>query len=438
MNPSISLDYPRSPMTPEIAAAVTLPRVMKVRHTFTTPEVTDIAAAVKAELDRVGLAGRFGPGAKVAITCGSRGISSIPQVAAAIVAEVRRLGGEPFIVPSMGSHGGATAEGQTTILKEIGVTEEAVGAPVRATMEVVELGKLERGMPVYMDKYAAEADAIILLNRIKTHSPWGHIGSGLMKVCAIGLGKQVGCNTIHAWTVGTNQVYYTIQECYELARKVKPIVLGVGILDNAYARPARIVALTPEEMPELEPGLRREAAQLVAKLPWQELDVLVLDEMGKNTSPGGVDPLVVGRPKTDPAGNPIPNMPNIKKVVVLSLTPQSHGNSIGLGNADVTTRRLASQIDFYAMYMNSISACAVEGVRVPMVMPSDKEAIQIAALSCGMQARQNLRLVRSRSTLKITDLYISEALVPTLKELAQVEQMGELEPLAFDDNGNLF
>ena len=436
MEPAVHLDYPRSPVTPEIAA-LPLPRVMKVRHNFQVPEVDDVPAAVKRELDRVGLAGRFAPGAKVAITCGSRGISSLPQVAAAIVAEVRRLGGEPFIVPSMGSHGGATAEGQKTILREIGVTEEAVGAPIRATMDVVELGKLARGMPVYMDKYAAEADAIILLNRIKTHSPWGHIGSGLMKVSTIGLGKQIGCNSIHEWTVGTAQLYHTIVEAYQLVRQRKPIILGVGILDNAYARPARIVALNPEELPEVEPGLRREAAKLVARLPFAALDVLVLDEMGKNTSPGGVDPLVIGRPKLDPDGVPIPGLPNYKRVVVLDVTPQSHGNAIGLGNVDVTTRRLASKIDWYAMYMNSISACAVDGVRLPMVLPSDKEAIQIAALTCGVEARRNLKLVRARSTLKVSEFYVSEALVLALADLPQVEPLSDLAPLAFDEQGNL-
>lgn len=436
MNPIENLHSSRSPVTAELAAQP-LPRMLKARQRFRGPEVADVAAAVRQELDRVNLGGRFAPGAKVAITCGSRGISSIAAVAAAIVAEVRRHGGEPFVVPSMGSHGGATAEGQVGILAEIGVTEEAVGAPIRATMEVVELGRLPRGMPVYMDKHAAAADAIILLNRIKPHSPWGHIGSGLMKVSTIGLGKQIGCNTIHAWTIGTAQLYHTIVEAYQFVRQRKPIILGVGIIDNAYARPARIVALTPDEIPALEPGLRREADALVARFPFPEIDVLVLDEMGKNTSPGGVDPLVVGRPKVDPDGNPIAGQPQIKRVVVLSLTAQSHGNAIGLGNVDVITRRLASQIDFYSTYMNAMSACNVDAVRLPMALSSDREAIQMAALSCGLAARERLRLVRARNTLQIDEFYLSEALVPQLADLPQVELLGEPEPLPFDAEGNL-
>lgn len=437
MNSIVTIDYPHSPVTPEIAA-LRLPRVMKARQCFVGPELCDIPAAVRGEMERVNLAARFNPGARVAITVGSRGISSIPQVAAAIAAEVRRCGGDPFIVPSMGSHGGATAEGQKTILAEIGVTEDTVGAPIKAAMDVVELGKLSRGMPVYIDKYAYEADAIILLNRIKPHSPWGHIGSGLMKVATIGLGKQIGCNTIHAWAVGTAQLYHMIVEAYQLVRQRARIILGVGIIDNAYARPARIVALTPEELPEKEPGLRREADKLVARLPFRELDVLVLDEMGKNTSPAGIDPLVVGRPKTDPEGKPIEGQPKIQRVVVLDLTPQSHGNAIGLGNVDVTTRRLASKIDFYAMYMNAVSACNVEPARLPMVLPNDREAVQVAALSCGIRACNSLRLVRARNTLRLGEFYLSEALVPELKKLPNVEPLGELEPLAFEESGNLF
>ncbi len=436
MNPIVALDYPRSPVTREVAA-LPLPRVMKARQRFLGPEVADVAAAVHAECERVGLAGRFAPGAKVAITCGSRGISSIARVAAAVAAAVRRQGGEPFIVPAMGSHGGATAEGQLGILAELGVTEEAVGAPIRPTMEVVEVGRLPRGMPVYMDKFAAAADAIILLNRIKPHSPWGHIGSGLMKICTIGLGKQIGCNTIHSWTTGTAQLYHTIVEAYDLVRQRKPIILGIGIIDNAYARPAKIVALTPAELPEKEPALRREADQLVARLPFPTLDVLVLDEMGKNTSPGGVDPLVIGRPKLDPEGNPIAGQPQIKRVVVLDLTPQSHGNAIGMGNVDVITRRLASKIDFYATYMNAISACNLDPARLPMALPSDREAIQVAALASGVEARGGLRLVRARSTLKIDEFYLSEALVPELAGLPNVEPLGELAPLPFDEQGNL-
>ena len=436
MDPAVCLDYSHSPVTPEIAA-LPLPRMMKARQRFVGPEVADVAATVRSELARMNLAGRVQPGARVAITVGSRGIAAIPQAAAAIVAEIRGCGGDPFIVPAMGSHGSATAEGQKTILADIGVTEERVGAPIRASMDVVELGRLPSGMPVYMDKYAREADAVILLNRIRPHNPWGHIGSGLMKIATIGLGKQIGCNTIHAWCVGTAQLYHTIVEAYRLVCNHVPITLGVGILDNASARPGRIVALTAEELPDKEPGLRQEADAMVPRLPFPEIDVLVLNQMGKNTSPAGLDPLVIGRPTVDPEGHPIEGQPRIGRVVVLDLTQPSHGNAVGVGQADVITRRLASKIDFYAMYMNGISGCRLDLVRLPLVLPTDREAIQVAALACGIRARGTLRLVRAESTLKIGEFSLSEALVPDLKNLPHVEPLGALEPMAFDASGNI-
>ncbi|MDA8216773.1 MAG: lactate racemase domain-containing protein [Dehalococcoidales bacterium] len=438
MDPVVTLDYPRSPITPEIAA-IELPRVMKVRQRIETPEIKDVPEAVKRELERVNLAERIKPGMRVCITVGSRGISSVAEVAATIAAEVKRLGGEPFIVPAMGSHGGATAEGQKGALAKLGVTEEKVGCPIKATMEVVELGKLPRGMPVYMDKYAAtEADGIILLNRIKPHSPWGHIGSGPIKISAIGLGKQKGCNTIHSWTIGTTTLYHTLIEVYNFIRERKNILMGFAIMDNAFARPGKFVGMRPEELPEMEPVLRREEDKVVARLPFYPLDVLVVDEMGKNRSPAGIDPLVTGRPGLDQAGNPVPGQVKIKSVVVLDITKESYGNAVGIGNVDVTTRRLASKIDFYAMYMNAVSACQTWGARLPMVLPSDKEAIQMAVLSCGMESRANLRLIRAKNTLQIGEVYVSEALAKEVPNMANLEQLSDLEPMKFDENGNLF
>ena len=304
MGINLSLGYAKSPAIGEVSR-IALPRVMLARQRFPGAEIVDVGGTVRDELRRLGLRERIKPGARVAITVGSRGISSIAQAAAAVVAEVRECGGDPFIVPAMGSHGGASAEGQLSVLRDLGVTEETVKAPIRASMEVVEIGRLPRGMPVYVDKHAHGADAIILLNRIKPHSPWGHIGSGLMKVSTIGLGKQTGCNTIHSWTVGSAQLYHTIVETFEFIRQRLPVIAAVGIVDNAYGRPTKIVALDPAQMPEVEPGLRREADRNVGVCHFREIDVLVLDEMGKNTSPGGVDSLVIGRPNVDPDGNPI-------------------------------------------------------------------------------------------------------------------------------------
>ncbi|MHB1133187.1 MAG: nickel pincer cofactor-dependent isomerase, group 22 [Chloroflexota bacterium] len=436
MNTAPHVTFDSSPVTAQMATTP-LPRLLRVRQRFAGPQVDDVPVAVRAELARAGLAERIRPGQRVAIAIGSRGISSIAQVAKTIIDEVRRLGAEPFVVPAMGSHGGGTAEGQQSILEAIGVSEATVGAPILASMDVVRIGTLPRGMPVYADKHACGADAIILLNRIKPHSPWGHIGSGLMKIATIGLGKQTGCNTIHTWTIGTDKLYHTIIETFEVVRQRLPIVLGVGIIDNAYARPARILALAPEELPELEPGLRREADTYVPRVPFDHLHVLVVEEIGKNTSPGGLDPLVVGRPLHDLGGNPIAGQPRIQSLVALDLTEQSHGNAVGIGLCDVTTTRLANKINFYDMYLNSLSACRTDNVRLPMALPSDREAIQVAALSCGLEARRQLRLVRVKSTLRLEEFYVSEALLPELHDKANVEPLGELEEWAFDERGNL-
>lgn len=433
---SVTLGYPSTPVTPQIAS-MPLPRMMKVRQRFPADEVDDVAGAVRQEIARVGLPERIRPGARVAITVGSRGISSIPILAKTVVDEVRRCGGQPFIVPAMGSHGGGTAEGNVSILRDIGVTEETVGAPILATMEVVELARLPRGLPIYMDKYAHGADAIILLNRIKPKCAWAHIGSGLVKISTIGLGKQRGCNTFHSWTVGTNQLYHTLIEAYGIIREKAPIVLGLAVIDNAYARPAKIVALRPEEIPELEPGLLREAARLVARLPFDPLDVLILDCMGKNISPGGPDPLVVGRPHEDPAGNPVPNQPQIDKICVLDLTPQSHGNAVGMGYVDVATMRFASKVNLYDTYMNSISAAGTSGAHLPMLLPNDREAIQVAMLSAGATDPTKVRLIRAHSTLHLEELSVSEALASRMAGRPDLEPAGELAPLAFDEDGNL-
>jgi len=433
---SIAL-YPRSPVSKELAA-LALPRVMKVRQKFEAPEISDVPAAVEAELERVRLRDKIRPGASVAITAGSRGISSLPVAARTVAAFVRRAGGAPFIVPAMGSHGGSSAEGQVAILRELGVTEDSVGAPIRAGMEVAELGKLPSGMPVYMDRYAASADGIILVNRIKPHMPLGHIGSGLIKMAIIGLGKQIGCSTVHAWIVGTPNLYRTLAEAFELARQQAPIILGVGIIDNPHARPGRIIALPPEELKDVEPELLKQANAWVARVPFDPLHVMVIDRMGKNLSPAGIDNFVIGRPQVGPHGVPCPGQPNVHRIALLSITPESHGNAVGLGMADLVSKRFFDDLNFYDIYMNAISGGDIDEARMPLVLPCDREVIQAAIITSGAVLPERARLVRVDSTLHLEEFYISEALVPELPRKLNVESLGPLTPMGFDEHGNLF
>jgi hypothetical protein len=411
------------------------PLMIKVRQSFESPAIHNVAETVRAELRRVGLAGKIKPGDRVAIAVGSRGIACIPVAVATIVSEVKLLGGNPFIVPAMGSHGMATALGQKQMLEGLGVNEHDMGASIEASMEVVQIGELPSGMPAYMGKDAYGADAIIVINRIKPHNVFGdRIGSGLMKIIAIGLGKQKGCNTIHrhTWSNPTGP-YDVIEQVARMAIERSPVVLGIAILDNAYAQPARIVALNAREIPEIEPRLFQEAKGLMASLPTNELDVLIVERMGKNISPRGLDPFVIG----DRIYGDKNAKPHIKRVVVLDLTDESHGNAGGVGAADIISRRLFQKIDLKAMYMNSISGFRLQTSKIPVIQDTDRDAVEVALNTIGMVAPLEARIIRIQSTLNMEEIYVSETLVEEVARNPRVRVVGEPQPLNFDEKGNL-
>ncbi|MBI4536814.1 MAG: DUF2088 domain-containing protein [candidate division NC10 bacterium] len=411
------------------------PSMVRIRQTFETPAIPDVAERVRAELRRVGLPRKVKPGSRVAIAVGSRGIACIPAVAATLVSELKALGAKPFIVPAMGSHGAATAPGQKEVLEGLGVTEEAMGAPIQATMEVAQIGELESGMPVYMDRNAHGADAIIVANRIKPHSvSCQRIGSGVMKIIAIGLGKQKGCSTIHRYTWGFPEgPYDVIEQVARMAIERSPLILGIAVLDNAYARPARIVALEAREIPEIEPRLFREAMSLMASLPTDELDVLIVERMGKNISPAGLDPFVIG----DRLYGDKKDKPRIKRVAVLDLTEESHGNAVGVGAADIISLRLFTKIDRKAMYMNSISGSRLENSKIPVIQDTDREAVEVALKTIGTVEPQDARVIRIRSTLELDEMYVSRSLAEEVARNPRVRVAGEPQQLSFDEAGNL-
>lgn len=412
------------------------PLMVRIRQQFDTSAILDdVPEVVRRELQRVGLNSKVKAGARVAIAVPSRGIRCMSSVVATVVAELKRFDARPFIVPAMGSHGASTAEGQKRVLESLGIRETTMGAPIRATMEVAEIGRLQTGMPVYMDRYASEADGIIAINRVKPHGVRArHIGSGVMKIIAIGLGKRTGCNTIHTHAF-ENPVgpYDVIEQVARMAIERTPILLGIGIVENAFAQPSQITVMEPREIPEVERRLFQEAMRLMPRLPTDEIDVLIIEQMGKDVAHSGIDPFVVGdRLYGDPECKP-----RVKRMVVLDLTPASEGNASGVGEADLITQRLLDKIDREATYINNIASSRLARVKIPMTLPTDREAIEVALATIGPISSTEARVVRIKNTLEIDELFVSQNLMGELSRNPLIQIVSLPEPLRFDESGIL-
>ncbi|QYJ16026.1 hypothetical protein Rxycam_01856 [Rubrobacter xylanophilus DSM 9941] len=410
------------------------PKVARIRQSFPRPRVGDVEAAVREECRRPEIRSRLRPGMRVAITAGSRGISDIPAILRALVRVVREAGASPFVVPAMGSHGGATAEGQVEVLRSLGVTEEAVGAPVRSSMETVEIGRTPSGVPVYMDRLASEADGVILVGRIKPHTDFhAEIESGLLKMAAIGLGKHRGALTLHA--LGVEGIRDHMVEAGRLVFGSGKVLFGVGLVENAYEETAILEAVPPEEILPRERRLLEEARRLAPALPVEEMDVLFVDELGKNYSGTGMDTNVIGRFRIP--GVEEPKSPRAKYVIVSDLSEASHGNALGVGLADFTTRRLFEKIDFRATNENVLTSTFVERGKIPMVMGSDREALE-SAMRCNWGVPpEETRFVRIPNTLHLRELYLSENLLDEALASGRVEVVEGPRDMDFDEDGYL-
>jgi hypothetical protein len=416
---------------------VPLPHFRRLRQRFPRPVVSDIPAAVAHAMDSQGGAAKLGDGRRVVITAGSRGIARIPEVLSAVVAQVRRYGGSPVLVPAMGSHGRATAEGQRELLAELGITPESVGAPIEATMEVVHLGDLPNGMPVYMDRIAAAADAILVVNRVKPHTDFrGTWESGLGKMIAIGLGKRKGADTVHRY--GPDGLRDLLPQMARMAVEKKPIAMGVAIVENAYDEVADIVGVPPSGIagPE-EAALLVRARDLMASLPFEEIDVLIVDEMGKNITGAGMDPNILGRMKV--FGTPDMPKPRIRVVTVHDITKESHGNATGIGLADVTTRRLVDKVDFEATYINGLTSGlgAIYRICLPVVAPDDRAAVLTALRVCGRHDPAGARVVRIKNTLKLEEIDVSEGLWAEAGAVERLSPVSDPFELRFDERGQM-
>lgn len=296
----------------------------------------------------------------------------------------------------MGSHGGATAEGQAEVLEQLGVTEQSVGAPIHSSMDVVEVGRLPKGLPVYTDKLAYQADKIIVINRIKPHTAFsGPIESGLMKMITIGLVKHKGADAAHAY--GFKYMAEHVPEMARIALSKLPIVFGLATIENAYDRPAKIVAIPAEQLEHIEPQLLLEAKCFMPKLLFDPIDVLIVDEIGKDISGSGMDPNITGRFNTPYVKS---TAPAISRIVILGLTDKTQGNALGIGPADVITRKLFDEINWEKGYMNAFTSTVLTPVKVPMFLPTEKMAVQAAIKTCNVPDLNQVRMVRIKNTLE--------------------------------------
>lgn len=410
-----------------------IPHMIPVKQNFPRPRVDDVPARVRELIEREEIKSSIKPGMDIAITCGSRGIANIKHIIHGICAFVLERGAKPFIVPAMGSHGGATAEGQREIIESYGVTEEFCGAPIRSCMDVKKIGKTEDGRDVFIDKNASEADGIIVVGRIKPHTDFrGLYESGMMKMMVIGLGKQRGAETFHE--EGPEHMAKNLPLYGKAILKYAPILFGIAILENAYDETAKIEVMLADEFVDKEPGLLLEARELMAKSYIQDVDLLIVDRIGKDISGDGMDPNITGR-----FCNPyVTGGMNAKKIAILDLTDETHGQMVGLGYGDVTTRRCLDRCDFDASYPNALTTTTFIPFRVPMVLESDKDAIGACLKYCGNNDKQNPRVMRIRDTLHMGYLWVSDALLDEVKSNPNIEILGQPEPLPFNEEGNLW
>ncbi len=411
---------------------VAIPHMAPVRYDMATPPpIDDIAAAVNAAVRAAGGDTAIRSGQRIAVGVGSRGIGRLPEIVAALVAALRARGAEPFIVPAMGSHGGATAAGQREVLEHLGVTEQSVGAPIVSGMETVEIGRADDGTPVRIDRNALDADGIVFVARIKPHTAFrGRYESGLAKMVAIGLGKQAGAALTHARGFGHMAAMVPAMAAVALAHA--PIRFAIGVIENAHDQPYKIVGVPAGRILADEPALLDEARRAMPRIPFDQLDVLVIDEIGKNISGDGADPNITGRyPTPDASGGPI-----VTKQVVLDLTEATGGNANGLGAADFTTVRAARKMNLGATYPNALTSTVARPVALPMILPSDRLAFAAALLTCNAVGREP-RLLRIKNTLSLSELSVSTALLDDVTTNSALRVMGEPTPVAFDAGGNL-
>ena len=412
------------------------PHMIRVRQTLNDATLESVSEEIDTQLANLKLKTSIKPGQTAAVACSSRGIANYGAIVKAVISYLKQLKLEPFIIPAMGSHGAATAAGQNRVLEHLGIVEESVGAPIRSSLEVVRIGETEDHLAVYLDKLASEADHIVLINRIKKHTEFEHeFESGLLKLMAIGLGKQEGAAAYHEamLTFGYPRVILTV------ARKVMQaahVLFGVGVVENGYGQTAQIGICRSDDIREMEKRLFKNAKQFAPALPFDEADIIIIDEMGKDISGTGFDTKVVGR-----IGLPLvtaePESPRIKRIVVCNLTEGSEGNAVGVGIVDIITRRLLDKIDMDALNINSITGVCPEMGKIPLTMENDREAVEIAIKCVGLIPKDKLKIMRIKNTALLSEVDVSEAYEEELAMRTDLDVIIPKGPMVFNQSGNL-
>ncbi|WP_342045819.1 lactate racemase domain-containing protein [Bacillus sp. OTU530] len=417
----------------DLLRGIPVPKMATVKVKFDDTKIDKLEQALLDKLQQEHIQKKIQPGMEIAIAVGSRGLDRLVEITAATVRFLQELGAKPFIVPSMGSHGGATAEGQREVLAHLGVTEESVNCEIRSSMEVVKIGELPNGLPVYVDQFAFKADGIVVINRVKPHTAFrGPVESGIMKMISIGLGKQKGAEACHQ--LGFK---YMAENVPAMAKKIiekTPILFGVATIENAFDKVARIEVLAVEEIEEKEVELQKLAKQLLPKLYFEQLDVLVIDQIGKNISGDGMDPNITGRYPTPYAQGG----PDVNKMAVLDLTHETEGNANGVGTADFTTQRLVDKMDLEFTYANGLTSTVCAPTKIATTLANDKEAIQASIKTCNILDFTKVKMVRIKNTLEISEIEVSEALLEDVVNHPYMELISDLYELPFNEKGNLF
>jgi len=416
----------------KLTSSVQIPDLYHVSRAFKNDSIADVDAAVRAALDACGLAARLPQGGNIAVGVGSRGIGRIPEIVHATVAWFKDHGTRPFVIPCMGSHGGATAEGQIGMLAHLGVTEASAGCPVKASMDVVQRGCIDNGMPVYMDAMAAAADGIFVINRVKPHTSFtGCHESGIVKMLTIGLGKQRGAESCHVFGFGPFPEF--MPKMAQLILDTTPTVLGaLAIVENSLDKPCLFEGVLHEHIVERDAALLEYARTRIGTLPMNTLDVLLVHQLGKNIAGSGMDPNVTGRASTPYKKA---NM-QATRIGVLRLTPESNGNATGIGLSDVTTKKLADEIDFDYMYANVLTATVVKAGFLPIIAPTDELALRALIMTCNAGQRP-LRLAYIRDTLKLDSFWVSQAVAEELKARSDCTVADKAEAFLFSKAGEL-